>query len=111
MNPVDFTIILVLVVAWLYWLNAAKAKEIARWVGKEACKEIGVSFLDDTVALNRVWIGKNDNGERKLFRRYRFEFTSDGSQRYKGEIVISEAKLVGVELEPYRIPPQENRLH
>lgn len=111
MSPVDFTIIVVFVIAWLYWLNAAKAKEIARWVGKEACKEVGVSFLDDTVALSRIWIGKNDKSERKIFRRYRFEFTSDGSQRYKGEIVISETKLVSIELEPYRIPPAEDRIN
>lgn len=111
MSPVDFTIIVIFVVAWLYWLNAAKAKEIARWVGKEACKEIGVSFLDDTVALNRIWIDKNDNDERKIFRCYRFEFTSDGSRRYKGEIVISEKKLVSIELEPYRIPPTDDQIH
>jgi len=106
-NPVDFTLILVAVIGLLYWLNASKGKEIARWVGKEACKEIGVSFLDDTVALVRVWIGKNDNGERHIFRCYRFEFTSDGSQRYKGEIIVSDKKLVNIELEPYRIPPSE----
>lgn len=111
MSPVDFILILVFVVAWLYWLNAAKAKEIARWVGKETCKEIGVSFLDDTVALTRIRFARNDKGERKLFRCYRFEFTSDGSQRYKGEIVICDRKLEHLELEPYRIPPQEDQLH
>lgn len=111
MSPVDFAIILSIVAALLYWINAAKAKEIARWVGKEACRELGVGFLDDTVALDRVWLARNGKGERKLFRRYRFEFTSDGSQRYKGEIVICDKKLKRLELEPYRIPPQEDRLH
>jgi len=111
MSPVDFTIILAIVIALIYWLKAAKAKEIARWVGKETCKELGVSFLDDTVALSKIWFAKNDNGERKLYRRYRFEFTFDGSQRYKGEIVICDRKLEAIELEPYRIPPQEDQLH
>lgn len=111
MSPVDFTIILIFVVALLYWLNAAKGKEIARWVGKEACKELGVSFLDDTVVLNRVWLARNNKGERRLYRRYRFEFTSDGSQRYKGEIVICDKKLEHLELEPYRIPPAEDQIH
>lgn len=111
MNPVDFTIILSIVAALFYWLNAAKSKEIARWVGKEACRELGVGFLDDTVALDRVWLARNDRGERRLHRRYRFEFTSDGSQRYKGEIVICDNKLKHLELEPYRIPPQEDLHH
>lgn len=111
MSPVDFTIIISIVVALLYWLDAAKAREIARWVGKEACRELGVGFLDDTVALDRIWLARNEKGERKLFRCYRFEFTSDGSQRYKGEIVICDKKLQHLELEPYRIPPQEDRLH
>lgn len=107
MSPIDFSIILAMIIGLLYWLSAAKGKEIARWVGKEACREIGVGFLDDTVALDRVWIGKNDAGRRKLHRRYRFEFTSDGSQRYKGEIVICDKKLKHLELEPYRVPPSE----
>ena len=31
MSAVDFAIILSIIVALLYWLKAAKAKEIARW--------------------------------------------------------------------------------
>lgn len=87
-----------------YWLDAMRAKEIAVAGGRIACEEVGVSFLDETVAMSRVRLGRNRAGQRVIIRDYRFEFTSDGSQRYRGLLTLVGKQVEQLQMEPYRIP-------
>ena len=87
-----------------YWLDAMRTKEIAVAGGRIACDEVGVAFLDDTVALCGVRLGRDNGGQLVLVRRYRFEFTSDGSQRYRGLLTLVGKQVDQLQMEPYRIP-------
>jgi hypothetical protein len=79
------------------------SKEIARREGRRACDDAEVHFLDDTVALGKLRLGRDRNGRLAIRREYRFEFTSDWSCRYKGKIVIAGKRVEDLTLEPYRI--------
>ena len=80
-----------------------RCKEAARQTGLATCKKHGLQFLDDTVSLEKISWQRNSKGVAGLTRRYSFEFTSDGSQRYKGKMQVTAGLVSKVELPPYRI--------
>lgn len=78
-------------------------KEIARKAGKTACQQNQVQLLDDTVEKKKIWLRRNQLGRLQLCRLYLFEFTSDGTQRYQGRIVLAGQFVVDISMDAYRI--------
>lgn len=70
-----------------------------------------LQLLDQTIVLKGVWPRRSDSGSLQLRRRYRFEFTSTGEERYKGMIELSGRRLQRIELEPHLMPDTQDRLH
>jgi hypothetical protein len=62
-----------------------------------------VQFLDDTVALKKLWLRRAEDGRLQLCRIFFFEFTSDGAYRYHGRIVLSGKQVREVAMDAYRI--------
>jgi hypothetical protein len=81
------TLLLLALIAW-FWLDSMRAREIACGISKETCERLGVQFLDDTVALQRLRTGRNAAGHLRLLRTYQFEFTDTGAQRSSGVISL-----------------------
>lgn len=104
MTPIHFLLVVIAVSGLLYWLNALNAKELARRAGKKRCQEEGVNFLDDSVVLKQLGFRQTGRGYLAFYRRYAFEFSSDGSRRYHGEIELLNKQIHAVSMEPYRIP-------
>jgi hypothetical protein len=104
MTPMEFMLVVIAVLGFFYWVDALRAKEQARRAGKQRCQEAGVNFLDDSVVLRRL--GFRQPGSRRIafYRKYSFEFSSDGSIRYRGEIELLNKQVHAVSMEPYRIP-------
>lgn len=78
--------------AW-FWLDSMRAREIACGISRETCERLGVQFLDDTVALQRLRAARNRAGHLRLLRTYQFDYTDTGEQRNKGTI-----SLLGIDL-------------
>lgn len=97
-----FLILLALIIAWLWW-DGLGAKEIARASCKRICREHDVLFLDDTVALTRLRLRRDGSGQMRIFRRFGFEFTSDGEQRYQGYVDMLGSYVIHTEMETYRL--------
>jgi len=95
-----------LVAVIIYWLLAMKAKETARYLGRQRCQCLGLTFLDDTVVLKKLRLVRNEAGQRVIRRQYQFEFSSDGSQRYRGQIILSDNRLEAIVMDAYRLPAQ-----
>ncbi len=87
-----------------YWWDTVCAKEVARSASLRACQKASVQFLDDTVERKRLWLRRNSLGRVELCRLYFFEFTSDGTERYQGRIVMFGHHICEVEMDAYRIP-------
>ena len=83
---------LLLLGAW-FWLDSMRAREIACGISRETCDRLGVQFLDDTVALQRLRAARNGAGHLRLLRTYQFDYSDTGEQRNKGSI-----SLLGIEL-------------
>ena len=100
----DWLIAIIIAVALWYWWDTLQSKEIARVAGQNACQRATVQFLDDTVELKKFWLRRNTRGHLQICRLYFFEFSSDGSQRYKGRITMLGQKVSEVDMDAYRIP-------
>jgi len=94
--------LLLLIAILVYAFVGIRSKELARSAAKEHCRAYGLGLLDDTVVLQRLFVQRNPDGRIELRRQYRFEFTSDGSLRYSGEIVLSGRLVLSITTEAYR---------
>lgn len=88
--------------AWMF-LDGMRVREAALRAGRDYCRNIGVQFLDETVASQGMGLARDAAGQLRIRRRYVFEFTSDGERRYKGEIRMLGGRLQGVDVEMHRI--------
>ncbi|MEO8331237.1 MAG: DUF3301 domain-containing protein [Gallionella sp.] len=88
-----------------YWLDSLHVLEVARKAGRQACGELNVQFLDDTVASIGLALVRDKSGRRVLRRTYRFEFSETGNSRLEGRLVMLGDKVESVTMEPYQILP------
>ena len=86
MNTILFLIILCLIV-W-FWQDSLRHRENAIQQCKKTCKEMELQLLDQTVALRSISLKKDLNNTYSLIRRYNFEFSINGVDRYKGFIIL-----------------------
>lgn len=102
MDFTDLLFILLLAALAGFWLDSLRALETARNAGKRACNSAGVQFLDDTVTVTALTLGRNAAGQMAIRRTYRFEFSDTGDNRLEGTLVLLGARVESVEMEPFR---------
>jgi hypothetical protein len=79
------------VFAALAWWRLLKGKEIARQAATMACREHGLSLMDDTVVLDAIQLTGKDE-VRSYGLRYRFEFAHNGILRKGGSVLVAPGK-------------------
>ncbi|MDP4028193.1 MAG: DUF3301 domain-containing protein [Gallionella sp.] len=89
-----------------FWFDSLGALEVARNMGKHACSDAQVQFLDDTVANIALALVRDESGRRVLRRTYRFEFSETGNTRLEGRLILLGDKVESVTMEPYQILPE-----
>jgi len=87
----------------LFWLDSLRARERALKAGRAACERHELQFLDDTVSVTRVRLGRDDDGQLRIARTYTFEFSDTGNNRRNGAIVMMGGQLQDLQLEPFRM--------
>lgn len=88
----------------VYWWNSGSYKGRARELAIAHCRQFDLQLLDQTVVIRGIWPVKSDDSGLHLRRRYQFEFTSTGEQRYQGILVLEGMNLKSIDLEAYKIP-------
>lgn len=99
----DLAWLTLLVCCCLYWWKAHGMKEIALAATRKYCRNVDVELLDDTVVLKAFWFRRDAGGRLRMWRRYAFEFTSTGEERYSGFIVLLGPQVSNIQLEPHRL--------
>lgn len=102
MNESTVILLLLGLIGWLWWDSRGVA-ERATIAARAYCGNAGVSFLNDTVAWQKIRLKRNRAGRIQLHRTYFFEFASDMQQRYRGEITMLGKKVESIGLDPYRV--------
>ena len=98
---------MILAVFIWFWLESMRVNEIARMLGAKKCQENNVQFLDDTVHLSSIKLGKNSYGQLKILRNYKFEFTNSELHRYNGKLSLAGKQLVKFYMDAYRLNETE----
>ncbi|MEY1661394.1 DUF3301 domain-containing protein [Isoalcanivorax beigongshangi] len=91
----------IVMVAALFWRGQG-VRERAYRAARQHCKQVDVELLDESVALDRIWIARHGNGPMRLRRTYRFEFTVTGDERYEGQLVMLGSLVQSITLQPHR---------
>ncbi|MCK5831020.1 MAG: DUF3301 domain-containing protein [Methylococcales bacterium] len=99
----DFFLIIFLLSIGYYWSDSMKTRELAFFYVKNHCQQVEVQLLDEYVALNALWLKKDEYGKTKIWRSYQFEFTSTGYERYNGKVIMLGQKIISIQLDPYKI--------
>jgi hypothetical protein len=94
-----------LFIAW-FWLDAIAKREIAIQIGRELATRCNLQLLDETVACNKIWLGRDNRGHAQLVRLYDFEVSADGINRLECNL-----QLLGKQLQSWHIPPYLQPLH
>ncbi len=102
-----------ILMAGQFWWSAMRARELALNAVMRYCRKMQLALLDDCVALTATWLKRDQRGKWQLWRRYSFEFTVTGYERYQGQITLLGQKIERIITEPYRIidDPDSNTLH
>jgi len=86
----------------IWWKNQG-FKQMALKLAQRRCEELGLQLLDQSVALRGFKFVRNPSGQWVARRRFVFEFTSTGDERYQGSIELLGNRLLNLELEPHRL--------
>lgn len=105
-------------IAWLtlftalvvFWWHSDAVKNEALKLVDSYCKRLGLQLLDQSMVINSVWPATDQSGTYRLKRKYRFEFTSTGEQRYRGSIVMIGRNQHSIKLDPHVLPTTEQNL-
>ena len=89
---------------WL-WYDSLDAREKAVAAAKSACASEDLLLLDDTVAIVRLRLGRDDDGVVRIRRVYGFEYSDTGNDRHAGSIVMLGSRVLVINLNFRRPPP------
>tara|TARA_R110000772_G_scaffold29023_3_gene72832 strand:+ start:1059 stop:1388 length:330 start_codon:yes stop_codon:yes gene_type:complete len=92
----DAILFFIFILLVMYWWRISEQKSFAIRNAKNYCKERAVQLLDQTLVFKGLRIEKAGNQRRKLCRVYEFEFSNNGEDRFKGEIVLSGFNFIRV---------------
>lgn len=90
-----FAALLALAAVIVFWLSAVNARDRARELARNFCQRHDWQLLDQTVALSSLRPVRTPEGLRWQ-RRYRFDFSPEGTGRRKGELTLTRGRLVRI---------------
>lgn len=96
-------LLLLAAIGWL-WLDSLKAREVAVSATKAACNSESLLLLDDTVAIQRISLGRDGDGVLRIRRNYGFEYSGTGNDRSAGSIVMLGNRVLVINLNPSDTP-------
>jgi hypothetical protein len=85
---------LLVLLAIYVWQASLRARERARQFAQALCAQARVQLLDQTVSLQRLRIRRGDDGGLHWLRRYRFELSTNGSDRHHGSLDLMQDRLI-----------------
>lgn len=85
-----------------YWWKAKAIKDFVVNAARDYCKKADVLLLDEAVYLRGLWFKRDRQGNLRVWRRFLFEFTATGEERYLGRVIMLGKYIEYIELEPHR---------
>lgn len=102
-----FWIFLLGFLAW-YWWRAKAIKDFVITTARAHCRKMDVLLLDDAVYLRGLWFKRDQQGQLRVWRRFLFDFTATGEERYLGRVIMLGQTIERIDLQPHRFEPDEH---
>ena len=99
--------LILLLAGTAFWVDSLRAREAALVAGRAACERYDLLLLDDTVAVTRLRLARNEEGRLRVARAYGFEFSDTGNNRRRGSISLLGSRAEDISFEPYETPADE----
>lgn len=80
---------------WL-WLDSLRARDAGIVAARKTCEREALQLLDETVAIAKIRLARNEDGQLRIERTYAFEFSDTGDNRRKGEVTLIGAEVVSL---------------
>lgn len=80
--------------AFAYWNASRAAAETAKQLGRNACSQAQVMWLDESVHAAGLRLRRNQEGRLGFERSFRFEYSHDGVDRHVGRMILRDGRLV-----------------
>ena len=84
--------------AW-FWNDSLRARERMLDTCARLCRELRVQFLDESVALTRLSLGRSGRGWPEFTRVYAFEFSGTGQDRWQGRATLAGQRVISVQFD------------
>jgi hypothetical protein len=92
--------------AFSFWSAGRAAAERAEALGRDACRNAGVQWLDQSVHATGMRLCRHDNGWLGLERTFRFDYSLDGQDRHVGRMILRGERLIAFSGPVTREPTQ-----
>ncbi len=87
-----------------YWWRVRAIKDFVLAAAKDYCRRMDVLLLDDAVYLRGLWFKRDRHGRLRVWRRFLFDFTTTGEERYLGRVIMLGQQVEHIELDAHRFP-------
>lgn len=77
-----------------FWNASRAAAERATVLGQRACNAANVQWLDQSVHASGLRVCRLDSGWLGFERTFQFEYSYQGSDRHRGQLVLRGDRLV-----------------
>lgn len=98
MSALELAGLILLVLVAAFWMDALGAREVCLAAAREACGQECVQLLDESVAVERMRLARDEEGRLGLRREYVFEFSRTGTDRELGHIGLQGRRVVWLDL-------------
>ena len=96
---------IMLLLAW-FWQDSISKREIAVMLGRELAQRYQLQLLDETVACQKIRLGRDNRGQAQIQRLYAFEVSANGAERMECHL-----QILGKQLQNWHIPPYVPIVH
>jgi hypothetical protein len=98
----ELVLIAVLISAAWFWLDSMDKRERAILLGRELASRFSLQLLDETVACNKLWLGRNSRGHARFLRTYEFDVSASGADRLHCNLTLLGNQLTSWDIPPYQ---------
>jgi hypothetical protein len=98
----ELALLLILIIAAWFWLDSMDKRERAILLGSELASRFNLQLLDETVACNKLWLGRNTRGHVRFLRTYEFDVSANGADRLHCHLILLGNQLTSWDIPPYQ---------
>ncbi len=92
-------LLLLAAAAFIFWNDSLRARERMLETCARLCRDLKVQFLDESVVLTRIRLGRGAGGWPQFTRVYSFEFSGTGKDRWQGRATLAGRDVLSVQLD------------